>query len=568
VQQAILAAPAVAWVFAKLQIAHMGSIIDFLAKHASRRISFDRLPHVWPAGRQSIYRFLETFPVDQALPSIVPTLPDEDNFNAGHSEIRWAAGARDGVFGHHLPSSGEEDDAKAIFYAIAAVCRAPTHGRLEHLYAALLKEGALQSVDALLTLIAKSAIDRARVFAVAQWLTIESPDREPLKFGIALSGLFSASPIEPLLSIGRHDEFTLYVAIALSNIIGENECDVTLWRLAKLVHGWGRIQIVERLVDTQNANIKAWMLREGFRNWVMDEYLAYACAVAGDLKSALVADAPDDALLLGAGGIIEALINGGPAEDLRQYDDGVDVVRMYLDHLVKQAPRNLAHLSVTIAIKTFAEDASLKWANYEAKGWTSNVRIDLANRAEQILMQDGWRALVAADLATGDDTAFWLAAKVAPSLGIDPWEMRFERQRAGTSKQWYFLMQTEISSRASRVVELARAQLDPPALATGPADELGLGPEFSKHSDLQFLVQELRRFPGLGWDLISSGLKSPVISNRNQSVRALSEWGETRWPVAARGELEAAESAEPNDELRLAIRRVLNGQPFELPTKM
>jgi Cyclic nucleotide-binding domain len=43
-----------------------------------------------------------------------------------------------------------------------------------------------------------------------------------------------------------------------------------LWSIARRVHGWGRIQVVERLNGTGNLEIQGWMLREGFRNEVMD----------------------------------------------------------------------------------------------------------------------------------------------------------------------------------------------------------------------------------------------------------------------------------------------------------
>src|SRR5882757_3872902 len=241
----------------------MSPIADFIRTLAARKISFYRLPRVWPAERQSIYEFLDTIPIDQALPRDAQTLPDEDVFcedamtGGGQRKLRWAAGALDGVSGHHVGSSREKDSAKAIFDAIAAVCHAPTHSQLKNLYAALLEGRALQSVDVLLPRIANSAIDPAHVFALAQWLTTKSPDRGPLKFGIAFSGLFTASPVAPLLSLARHDEFTLYAVVALSKIVGESERDITLWRIARLVHGWGRIQIVERLAATPNASIKA-----------------------------------------------------------------------------------------------------------------------------------------------------------------------------------------------------------------------------------------------------------------------------------------------------------------------
>ena len=66
--------------------------------------------------------------------------------------------------------------------------------------------------------------------------------------------------------------------------------------LATHVHGWGRVHLVERLESTNNAEIKEWLLRDGYKNSVMYEYLAYPCATTGGLLHALT-NGGDDGLL-------------------------------------------------------------------------------------------------------------------------------------------------------------------------------------------------------------------------------------------------------------------------------
>ena len=61
------------------------------------------------------------------------------------------------------------------------------------------------------------------------------------------------------------------------------------------------------------ATSLVWLLREGFRNEVMNEYLAHLAATTGDLYTALLDPEPDEALLDGAGGIIDALCAAGGA---------------------------------------------------------------------------------------------------------------------------------------------------------------------------------------------------------------------------------------------------------------
>jgi hypothetical protein len=95
----------------------------------------------------------------------------------------------------------------------------------------------------------------------------------------------------------------------------------------------------------------------------------------------------------------------------------------------------------------------------------------------------------------------------------------------GEGDYWYFVMQTDALERIDRVVALAEERLPLEQIATGPADELGLGPKFEHHSALDFVLQDLSRFPGKGWPLVRAALRSPVVRNRNMAVRALAAWG-------------------------------------------
>ncbi|MFD1079345.1 hypothetical protein [Longispora fulva] len=76
-------------------------------------------------------------------------------------------------------------------------------------------------------------------------LASRSSRREPVKLGLALMGLFPVVRHRDLLfTLGRHEEFTLFAAVALAN--GEEDPVDDLWQLARNVTGWGRIHLVER----------------------------------------------------------------------------------------------------------------------------------------------------------------------------------------------------------------------------------------------------------------------------------------------------------------------------------
>ena len=91
-----------------------------------------------------------------------------------------------------------------------------------------------------------------------------------------------------------------------------------LWELARHVDGWGRIQIVERLVPTEDPALRHWLRTEGFRDGVMYEYLALIAAEYGRLFEALEVPALPPEELQAAGEIIRAMIAGGPAPGLRR----------------------------------------------------------------------------------------------------------------------------------------------------------------------------------------------------------------------------------------------------------
>jgi hypothetical protein len=90
---------------------------------------------------------------------------------------------------------------------------------------------------------------------------------------------------------------------------------------------------------------------------------------------------------------------------------------------------------------------------------------------------------------------------------------------------------------------------------------LGLGPEFAAEHALDYVLQDLGRFPGHGWNLVRAGLESRVVPVRNMATRALNAWPRTAWPAAAADALEQAAQAEPNDKTRASMNQALAGQP-------
>jgi hypothetical protein len=62
--------------------------------------------------------------------------------------------------------------------------------------------------------------------------------------------------------------------------------------------------------------------------------------------------------------------------------------------------------------------------------------------------------------------------------------------------------------------------------------------------------------------LIEASLHSPVVRNRNTALKALSQWGRDAWPSGIEETLKKCLEAEPDDEVRETIGKVLKGQPL------
>ena len=87
-------------------------------------------------------------------------------------------------------------------------------------------------------------------------------------------------------------------------------------------------------------------------------------------------------------------------------------------------------------------------------------------------------------------------------------------------------------------------------------------PGVRPHRALDWVLQDLRRFPGTGWPLIRAGLRSPVTRNRNMAVQALASWGRGAWPQDAELLVRQAARAEPREDTRAAMHALLEGRPL------
>jgi hypothetical protein len=418
-------------------------------------------------------------------------------------------------------------------------------------------DSALSIVDAVIEHIGTQLPDRQRLHDLGRWLATTASDRGAVKVGLALLGAAGVGDaLDVVRTLGAHDEFTLYAAVALTN--GLAYPDEELWALAATVDGWGRIQCVERLRGTTDPRIRAWILREGFRNSVMVEYLAYIAAETGGLVEALRGPGVDRDLLTAAGEILQALVVGGPAEDMDDYDSGADAVEAYLGLMLTRA-ETLGDLQAIYAIRDWLSVES-GWEARRAAGWNEARRDALGAACTEIIDRPEWEDRIAVALLSHDAAEFWQAEQVARARGVDTFDVHVSNiEQDPLGADWFAAWQQADRRRAEQLAALARARLPLAEIATGPADALGLGPEWRAHMALDWTLQALPDHVGVGPELVTVGLRSPATRNRTMAMNVLKAWPPSAWPSGARALVEQLSVADPNDHARELAGEVLRG---------
>jgi hypothetical protein len=510
-------------------------------------------------------------------------LPDEEP-QAGN-KVRFAPGAWDGIATHHLGRASEHDEARHVLTTVETLARLVRDDSDEarvSLYQLYLGDTVSPHADALVEEIRRQQeLGPEELRPHARWLVEHAAHREPLKLGIVLLGLCgSEDDLDALQELARHDEFTLFCAVVVGNLLAD-PVDV-IWQMAQRVHGWGKVQLVERLAGEveDRPDIQVWLLRHGCKNTIMPEYLAFACATGGRLIEVLSADQVDDELLDGARLIVQALLCGGPAEDIDAYPDGFLAVR-YMVSLLESRCNSLVRLGTVRQIHDWLEwpekppmpehlkalfaDQGEKepqrdiWLERAERGWTDELRAQLTEACQEIMRRPEWPGRVREGHRSGDPLEQHRAWHLAQVVGVDLWEDELARLVSDPLDAGLYcnLLRTDDLGRVRRVVAFAEENLPLGEIASGPADELGLGPAFRPHSCLVMVLQELRRPGVFSSKLVLAGLRSPVVNNRNWAINALESQPVEKWGPEVIQVLGQAVAEEPRDDVRERMRSLV-----------
>lgn len=496
-------------------------------------------------------------------------LPDEER---SREAISWAPGALEGTLVRYwgAPDVPEEQVAE-LHEAVVALADRPGRAARRRVVELAREVDVRAGIDALLDrLEAAPPRDLDRLHAELVRLLVTADRREEVKLAIALLGPFGHRPdAEYFRTLAYHEEFTLYAAIALANVVDDR---IAEW-LALLPHlsGWGKTELTERLLRAPTEEVCAVLLRHG-------QSIGNALPLASEcrLHEALAADDVDDELLDGARGIFDVLTGAFDSPDtLLDWPHAAEATVRLLE-LIGRTER-LDDYVLVGQIRDFlappegaedelgaADDEPTHEEQLRSAGF-DDVRLARAlELADAILARPEWRDRAEAALRSDGGGTDGDAVNAARRLGLPLRAYLVEQieRRPNEAYPWYELVAGADEERIDEAIALAERVLDLDAFATGPALEL-FGPpeEEGPHQAVGLVLQELERFPGHGGSLLLPALRSPVIRHRLMAVRALGRWGRERLTEELVDALAETARSDPDEDVRRAAEDVLAGRP-------
>lgn len=471
--------------------------------------------------------------------------------------LKWAPGAMDGVLGHYMGSDNSDEIAKQVALQIKKIAITNKSQDKQKVIELIKKNQVLGWLDKSIEYIIENNTSNTEYLKMfARELAFKSDNIEAVKFGIALIGITrDINSKEKILVLGKHEEFTLYTIVAISNM--EENAEKDIWNIAKNVDGWGKINAVERLKNTNSPEIKTWLLIEGYKNSVMYEYLAYISATTGELYSVVKKNNISEKELIAASDLIEALIIGGPAEGIEDYSDGCNVIIEYLEKMKNRRDKAIFLLTVE-SIFEFVDDKDFPSEDLKKIGWNEDNIKKIHKISFDIINDISWKQLFEEMKGNVTDKNIYELERMSYILKINLHDFYVMRIQNNPNNQfnWYYLMKHTDGTNIDDTIQLAESILNLEEVEGKPSKDLMLGDKYQMFNSLDSVLQDLDKYPKKGKNLIIAGLRSISIRNRNMAVKALKNW-DLNEDNEIFSELKKLVVIEPDDELKIEIKKLL-----------
>lgn len=301
---------------------------------------------------------LGALPAEYSLPQDSPPLS---------GNTRFADGALDGIAIYHLQAPDQDTALLEQALDIAAADLEQAHALVNQWAAEGHMISAMNKIQQY-TIERQEQLPPSQIYRLAVECALKGTHREEVKFGLVMMTLFQTDDNEQLKNALRilalSDEFTLYV---LQVAAGWSSSSLETLRIAKNVHGWGRIHAVVQL-EPETAEIRDWLFTEGWDNTVMPAYSALECCQKSGFQERLVKGMSGRDYAC-ACGLLEALLDEGPVQGISAIEDAEGLLKAFLE------------CSASKAVSPERQKALKQIADYAA----SHELPEIADRASALL---------------------------------------------------------------------------------------------------------------------------------------------------------------------------------------
>lgn len=470
-------------------------------------------PITW-LTENSIYSFISSnIDNNGSLLETGHTLPDEQ---VNKSTLQFAAGLKDVIFAD-TASENTEELCMLLTSFLKDIAINDNKVSEQHFYEAVTQDrSVIKVIDPLLHAIADDNLGiYPYLFDFAYSLATKTNHRNSVKLGIAILGISGEkSALNPIKILGLHDEFTEVALQSITQLSHNIEADVL--NIAQKVKGWGRIMAVSTLCRLDLLpSTKYWLITEGYKNSIMHEYLAHACAQKGNLVAELKQDRIAPLLFASATEIIDALITDySPAKDIYDLNDAPSLLVNYIKHASQQAP----DVSCFVVLCKIRDLLQLQLDGDESLAeddWNPSIISDYILDIQVILNKDYWSDIVTGSLNNNDKNIYWNAKQAAKYLKIDIWPAVWSHLQAAPLNQfhWYDATMQVPDKDVSKLIQFA-SDTWLSLIQTQPAE----GKDYAIQSTFSYLLTFLEKHPERGIQIIEAAQKY-----LEPSIQALAE---------------------------------------------
>lgn len=438
-------------------------------------------------------------------------LPAKFSLPKQEKNAMFADGAMDGISIYHMGHSPLSETDKSKIADILMLVSDGNFEKAENEFDEFCQEhrtvGIIDDIQGCV-MENRNKLNAENIYRFSESMMKESKSAECVKVGMSILELFNLSGddemMEAVRNIGKSDEFTIFSVFIMRKWTNAN---MEILDLAKHVHGWGRIHCVD-FIEPDNEEIKKWILENGVDNHVVSAYSAIPAFEKSGMTDILKKDKLTHEEISGIIKIANALLDEGPVSGISNIDNAEEMLVSIIRKASEMIPLDICDYNRLNSLNEWLKETD----NNKSEEYMNVIISD-----ERVHDQ------VKKALANGE------AVELAKILEIPYREDVFNCIKNHFEDKFYLVSELINDEKyTDSVLNLFEEKLPLDQIATGSADELGLGEKYKYHRINDFLVRNLGNLPGKGKKFIIAALQSPAVNNRNGALAVLNSWMESK----------------------------------------